>query len=300
MDKDKIKKNIDQEDAVNHEPYLLQLSIKAVIYDKEKDAFLLVKDVNEDSFFSTHFGPWELAGGRLQKGESIIDCLKREIKEELGNDFQYELEDMLGAAGIEYRTGKAVASGYLVFYSGGEIKLSPEHSEYKWESARTIEENSDYKPWLKNLVKRAVRRMEERQYLDGWKRCQADFENYKKRQAENQKNLVAYANINLITEILPVLDNFHASTEHIPSEQKENAWVTGIMHIQKQLEKVLEDNNVSEIKIKPGDKFDPEMMEAIENKECPPEKCKNVVKKIVTRGYRMGEKVIRAGRVTVE
>ena len=149
-------------------------------------------------------------------------------------------------------------------------------------------------------------------YLDGWKRCQADFENYKKRQMENRKDMIAYSNINLISEILPVLDNFHASTEYIPESQKDEPWVVGIMHIQKQLEKVLEDNNVSEIKIKIGDKFNPEIMEAIadanlrtkcestnEEKEKS-EECKNIVKKVFMKGYKINDRVIRAARVVVE
>ncbi len=54
--------------------------------------------------------------------------------------------------------------------------------------------------------------------LSGWQRCQADFENYKKRSAESQKDLVRYATQSIILEILPVIDNFHASTDHIPAE----------------------------------------------------------------------------------
>ena len=138
------------------------------------------------------------------------------------------------------------------------------------------------------------------EYLDRWKRCQADFENYRKRQAQIHKEMVEYSNINLITQVIPVLDNFHASTDHIPEKEKESPWVTGIMHIQRQLETVLTDNGVSEILVKRGDKFDPAVMEAIENKDCPPEKCKNVVSKVVMKGYKMGERVIRAARVIVE
>ena len=106
------------------------------------------------------------------------------------------------------------------------------------------------------------------EYLDGWKRCQADFENYKKRQAESQKDLIRYSTQNIVLQILPVIDNFHASTDHIPEDQKTNSWVVGIMHIQKQLETVLTDNGVEEISVKVGDSFDPAMHEAIEDMEC--------------------------------
>ena len=145
----------------------------------------------------------------------------------------------------------------------------------------------------------------EEEYLDGWKRCQADFENYKKRQADSQKDLLRYSTQNIILQILPVIDNFHASTDHIPEDQKENSWVTGIMYIQKQLEQVLTDNGVTEIEIKVGDSFDPAMHEAVADMECKGCKTKdykfnNKIKKVVTRGYQMGDKVVRASRVIVE
>ena len=155
--------------------------------------------------------------------------------------------------------------------------------------------------------------------LDGWQRCQADFENYKKRSAESQKDLIKYATQSIILEILPVIDNFHSSTDHIPEDQKENSWVTGIMYIQKQLENIVTENGVEEIEVKVGDNFDPIYHEAIEDnhcKDCEDCKCetkyKNKIKKVLTKGYKIGparnashsdaggEKVIRAARVVVE
>ncbi len=134
--------------------------------------------------------------------------------------------------------------------------------------------------------------------LDGWKRCQADFENYKKRQETLQWELAKYSGLNLIMQILPVLDNFHAATDHIPGEQKDDQWVVGIMYIQKQLEKILEDNGVKEIKTKEGDDFDPKIHEAVHNAN---EKVvKNKIAKVVVKGYKMEEKIVRAARVIVE
>ncbi|HEX8973986.1 MAG TPA: nucleotide exchange factor GrpE [Patescibacteria group bacterium] len=142
------------------------------------------------------------------------------------------------------------------------------------------------------------------EYLEGWKRCQAEFENYKKRQSESQKDLAKYAAQNVILQILPVLDNFHASTDHIPEDQKNDGWVTGIMYIQKQLEGVLAENGVEEIAPNVGENFDPVFHEAIEDKECmhceAGKKFENKIKKVLTKGYKMGDRVIRAARVTVE
>lgn len=137
------------------------------------------------------------------------------------------------------------------------------------------------------------------EYLDGWKRCKADFENYKKRQSEALKDLALYSNENIILQILPVLDNFHASTGHIPEAQKNDPWVVGIMHIRKQLEKVLEDNGVSEIEVKEGNEFDPAVHEAVSNGQKKKE-LKNRIAKVIRKGYKVGERIIRPARVIVE
>ncbi|EKE20202.1 MAG: hypothetical protein ACD_8C00041G0004 [uncultured bacterium] len=146
------------------------------------------------------------------------------------------------------------------------------------------------------------------EHLEGWKRTQAEFENYKKRMSESQKDLIKYSTQNIVLQILPVIDNFHASTDHIPEDQKENPWVTGIMYIQKQLENVLTENGVDEITVKEGDSFDPIFHEAIEDKHC--DNCgdcgcekkeyQNKIKKVLTKGYKIGDKVIRPARVVVE
>lgn len=142
---------------------------------------------------------------------------------------------------------------------------------------------------------------ESEKHLDGWKRCQADFENYKKRQTELQWELAKYSGLNLIMQILPVLDNFHASADHIPLDQKENPWVVGIMYIQKQLEKILEDNGVKEIKTEIGDDFDPQIHEAVHNSQQEKEKAgQHKIAKVVLKGYKIEGKVIRAARVIVE
>jgi molecular chaperone GrpE (heat shock protein) len=76
------------------------------------------------------------------------------------------------------------------------------------------------------------------------------------------------------------------------------------MHIQKQLENVLMENGVEEIAPNIGDSFDPVMHEAIEDKECMhcegEKKFENKIKKIAMKGYKIGDKVIRAARVIVE
>jgi len=140
---------------------------------------------------------------------------------------------------------------------------------------------------------------EEQKNLNGWKRCQADFENYRKMQDESKKELKEFVLEDLALQILPVVDNFEMSLSHIPEDQKDGAWVQGILHIQRQLETILKDNGIEEIKTKEGDEFDPNFHEAIENHQEEGKEEQHKVKKVISKGYRIGDKIIRAVKVIV-
>lgn len=179
-----------------------------------------------------------------------------------------------------------------------------EQKDIEKEAGEEVSEIKHAKEDLEIIEKLKEAEKQASEYLNGWKRAQADFENYKKQQARMQKDFLQFASVNLIMQILPVLDNFHASTDHIPEDQKNNQWVVGIMHIQKQLEKVLEDNGVSEIKVKEGDEFDPAMHEAVKQEERSKKKeeseFKNKIIKVIQKGYKIDNKIIRPARVVVE
>lgn len=152
------------------------------------------------------------------------------------------------------------------------------------------------------------------EYLNDLKRCQADFENYKKRQASQQKEIGAYLTEKLVMDIVPVMDNFRMATEHVPETEKSSPWVTGIQYIEKQLEKVLSENGVITIEVKIGDIFDPKIHEALEmknenikmknDKEKTEEKIDelqqgHIVAKVIQNGFKIGERVIRPAKVIV-
>lgn len=149
------------------------------------------------------------------------------------------------------------------------------------------------------------------EYLNDLKRCQAEFENYKKRQAAQQKELGGYLIEKLVLDIIPVLDNFRSATLHVPAEQKESPWVVGIQYIEKQLESVLTDNGMETIEVAEGEEFDPKIHEAISHeKDSEPSSAKategqadeakgHTIAKVVQKGYKFGDRVIRPAKVTV-
>lgn len=131
------------------------------------------------------------------------------------------------------------------------------------------------------------------EYLAGWQRAQADYQNLQKQTADERAKYLKMANEELIMEILPIYDNLCAAAEHIPESQRKEGWVVGVEHIKKQLEKVLEDNGVEKIIPRVGDEFDTRIHEAVEKSEEDDDK----IKKVIKNGYKLSGQVIVAAKV---
>jgi 8-oxo-dGTP diphosphatase len=71
---------------------------------------------------------WEFPGGKLEFNESEIDCIKREIKEEI--NVNIEVLQKLSNNIHDYGTFKINLIPFLVQYISGEIKLA-EHKDYR-------------------------------------------------------------------------------------------------------------------------------------------------------------------------
>ncbi len=281
---------------------VMTLTIKAVVLNRANEVLVLRRSQAN----KYGIGKYDLPGGHIEENEGLRSSILREIKEETGLDATMgEIIDVVefpedSAQFKEEKRGLRC----ICYVDSDEVELSPEHDEFKWVpldmAADMFSAEDGFEKEKRETVLKAQKYLEMQEATDRWKRAAADFENYKKRQLEERKDMIAFSNLNLMAEIIPVLDNFHASTDHIPKEQKENAWVIGIMHIQSQLEKVLEDNGVTEIKVAVGEDFNPEIMEALGNGGEEKGECKNIVSKIVQKGYKMGGRIVRAARVIVE
>lgn len=132
----------------------------------------------------------------------------------------------------------------------------------------------------------------------GWKRTQADFDNYRKRSDQEKTEFARFANENLILDILPVLDNFSLALAHKPENLANDNYVLGLEYIKNQLEKTLLENNLNKVNIKIGDDFDPQTAEAIEVEEAKDFK-PNQITEIIADGYTLNNKLIRPAKVKV-
>lgn len=131
--------------------------------------------------------------------------------------------------------------------------------------------------------------------LAGWQRAQADLINYKKRQQELMSEWRQFSASDLLSQVLPILDNFSLALTHMPKELEGNEWVKGVMHIKTQLEKFLSNNGIEEIKSL-GEKFDPAFHECVSQEESEE---KDIVIKELAKGYKLNGKILRPAKVVI-
>lgn len=281
---------------------LFEVPVKAVVL-KEGKVLVLKRSSGE----IRSADKYDFPGGAIEHGEEAIEALRREIREETGlevkigpvltfsdSEKEYSLDEKKNNKLKIFTKG----AGFLAFYKSGEVKLSEEHQSYKWlsfdEALKRFDEEDPFYARKKRTLAKAQEYLENQNALDSWKRCQADFENYKKSQAAHQEEFRKYAKMDVILQILPVVDNFEASLAHVPEKSKENKWVEGIVYIKKQLEDVLKNNDIEETEVKIGDKFNPEIHEAVGG-----DGKKQKVAKVIQKGYRLNGRILRAARVEV-
>lgn len=144
-------------------------------------------------------------------------------------------------------------------------------------------------------------------------RLQADFENYRKRMEAEKQNWAQDALCSFVCDLLPVLDNFSRAIEHVPENQRNESWVQGIFYIKKQLEDTLASAGVSRIECKVGDKFDPNVHEAVgvsadvtndtadtgDSADTAGNAQETKITKIELTGYKLGDKILRPAKVIV-
>lgn len=130
----------------------------------------------------------------------------------------------------------------------------------------------------------------------GWKRALADYQNLQKATQQQMDDFRKYANEDMIMQLLPLADYFQHAFDQIPEAEKNSPWLTGIKHIQSYFNKILQDNNVTEIKAL-GEKTNPEVHEIV--KEEVSEQPEGIIIKVNQAGYKIEDKVIRPAKVTI-
>ena len=132
------------------------------------------------------------------------------------------------------------------------------------------------------------------EYLDMAQRVQAEFDNYRRRTKAVRAEAFEDGAREFIKTLLPVIDNLERA---IQQESQDEALLTGVKLVYKQLTETLEKRGVTAID-RAGEKFDPNLENAV-LQGAPEEGEPGTVCAVLQKGYKMGEFVLRHAMVKV-
>ncbi len=135
------------------------------------------------------------------------------------------------------------------------------------------------------------------EYLAGWQRAKADYLNLKKEMEEKISQLSTLAKGKVLLDFLPIYNNLLAAFDHIPEKYRQESWAEGFSHIKSQLEKFLADQGLERIETV-GQKFDPQVFEAIETVSLEDKEEGEIVQEI-SPGYRLNGQILTHPKVVV-
>jgi len=130
-------------------------------------------------------------------------------------------------------------------------------------------------------------------------RLQAEFDNYRKRQARDFRRLCDQGKKELIEELIAVLDNYHRAEQLVKEGGHSVEEIAdGLMKTSEQLVSILKLEGLSELDVKKEDPFDPNIHEAMlaEPRE---DIDQDTVLEIFQKGYLLGQDLLRPARVLV-
>ena len=128
------------------------------------------------------------------------------------------------------------------------------------------------------------------EYLEALQRERAEFINFRNRSQKEQERFRQHGIIDVLTALLPALDDIDRIREHSEMDESFKA-------VSAKIDKAFEKFGVEKFGEK-GEDFDPTKHDAILHKPDPQAE-KETVDTVVEAGYRIGDRVIRAARVVV-
>lgn len=158
-------------------------------------------------------------------------------------------------------------------------------------------ENSDSGMGEESDTKIAELEAQVKELQDKVLRKSAEFENYKRRTENDQFNLLNYAAESFITKLLPIVDDFERSMDHIDDLGESNSVKDGIKLVYEKLQKLLQEQGVKKVQSK-GEPFNVDYHDALMQRKddsVPP----HTVLEEIESGYLYRDKVIRHAKVIV-
>ena len=135
------------------------------------------------------------------------------------------------------------------------------------------------------------------EYLDLLRRKTAEVDNYRRRQERERRELTDLAAADVLRDLLPLLDNLDRALKVDSADTTVDAYRRGVELIQKQLQDVLARRGVTPIDPL-GESFDPHWHDAVV-REAATDGRDGEVTEVFSRGYRLGDRLLRPAMVKV-
>ncbi len=134
-------------------------------------------------------------------------------------------------------------------------------------------------------------------YLDGWQRERAEFQNYRRRIERDQAQTTLNITGQVIKKYLVILDDLERALKTRPTQGEGAAWSEGVELIYRKLQTVLENEGVERIPAE-TQMFDPAIHEALTHEDNPDHQSGQVIE-VIQQGYKIGDRVLRPALVRV-
>jgi molecular chaperone GrpE len=140
---------------------------------------------------------------------------------------------------------------------------------------------------------------ESREHLTALQRSRADYVNLQRELSEVRDSIKKKTTLSVIEDVLPVLDSFDMAMGNTDAWNAVDAnWRMGVEFIYNQLKTVLEGYGITAIE-STGVLFDPNIHEPIQTVPTDDQSQDDIIQKIIQKGYKTSEKVIRPAKVVV-
>jgi molecular chaperone GrpE len=188
-----------------------------------------------------------------------------------------------------------------------DLKLeNAENKEIPEDNTEVVEFefNDDGEEDLKKTLKKfradlKLCKKEKEEYLTGWQKERADFVNFKKQEEDRKANFSEAMRERILMRFLTVMDSFDMAFVNKEAWEKvDENWRKGIEHIHAQMNTIFEEFGVKAVG-EAGESFDHNIHQSIEMVKTNEKENDHKVAEVVQRGYKLGERVIRAARVNV-
>ncbi|MBR5047955.1 MAG: nucleotide exchange factor GrpE [Eubacterium sp.] len=178
----------------------------------------------------------------------------------------------------------------------GEIQDQDESEE---ESGEEDKKSDKKKKKKMKAMETALKKSEDKvaELTDLYQRLMAEFENARKRNAKEQSRMYDIGAKEVLSRLLPVIDNFERGIDALSEEEKEGAFAQGVIKIYQQMMTIFEELGVKAMDAE-GKEFNPDLHNAVMHEENP-DMGENLVAQEFQKGYMYKDSVLRHSMVKV-